>query len=84
MLQVSADFSCVSLDLLTLPECVTINLFDEISQRSPLGPSGECRLWADILLNQTQNIPLVERPPSLVQTTLTWVSRSRYNQDDHL
>mgnify|MGYP006996457547 CR=1 FL=1 len=84
MLQVSADFSCVSLNLLTLPECVTINLFDEISQSSPLGPSGECRLWADILLNQTQNIPLVERPPSLVQTTLTWVSRSHYNQDDHL
>lgn len=77
-------FSCMSLDLLTLPECITVKIFNEISQTSPSGPSGEGRLWADVLLNKAQNIPLVESPPSLVQTTLTWVPQSRYNQDDHL
>lgn len=84
MLQVSADFSCMSLNLLTLPEYITVKIFNEISQTSPSGPSGEGRLWADVLSNKAQNIPLVERSPSLVQTTSTWVPQSRYNQDEHL
>ena len=34
MIQVSADFSRVSLDLLTLPEWIIVNLFDKISEKS--------------------------------------------------
>ena len=34
MLQVSADFSCMSLNLLTLPEYITVKIFNEISQRA--------------------------------------------------
>ena len=44
MLQVSEDFSCMSLNLLTLPEYITVKIFNEISQTSPSGPSGEGRL----------------------------------------